>query len=87
MSKKHRRIANANYGVISTSGSGHQVAALSHEAEYRIIKLDLVKVVILNAVYLVLILFLYFENQKTGFLERWFADCAAVVVASSWRRR
>lgn len=70
MSKKHRKLGNYN---VSSSGGGQPTAALSHEAEYRIIKSDLIKVVILNAIYLAVILLLYFENQKTRFLEYWFS--------------
>lgn len=50
-----------------------QYQALSHEAEYAIIRRDLIKVVILNLVYLALILALYFANRKSGFLDHWFA--------------
>lgn len=46
---------------------------LSHEAEYRIIKFDLVKVLILNLVYLGVILGLYFANKQSGLLDKWFA--------------
>lgn len=63
MSKKHKQSA----------GQPAQVQALGHESEYRIIKFDLIKVIILNAVYLAVILFLYFSNQKSHFLDNWFA--------------
>lgn len=64
MSKKNRQA--------HSSGTAYTVG-LSHEAEYKIIKFDLVKVVILNAVYLAVILGLYFANQKSGFVDNWFA--------------
>jgi hypothetical protein len=64
MSKKHKKLA-----FQATA----QTAGTSHEAEYRIIKSDLIKVVILNAVYLVVILALYYGNQRSGFLDNWFA--------------
>ena len=67
MSKKHRK--SENHGAVQTAG----VAGMSHEAEYRIIKFDLIKVIILNAVYLVVILALYFTNLKSGYLDNWFA--------------
>ena len=74
MSKKNRRLGNNNgTGSSVNSPSGHTTAVLSHEVEYRIIKFDLVKVVILNAVYLAVILFLYFGNQKSHFVDHWFA--------------
>ena len=66
MSEKHKHMGNF-------SGFQTGVQALSHEAEYRIIKFDLVKVVILNAVYLAAILGLYFANQKSHVLDNWFA--------------
>jgi hypothetical protein len=67
MSKKHTNSGNQG-GSQST-----QNVALSHEAEYRIIKFDLIKVLILNVAYLAIILGLYFGNQKSQFLEHWFA--------------
>lgn len=45
---------------------------MTHAQEYRIIKFDLVKVVILNVVYLAVILSLYYTNLHSGYLERWF---------------
>jgi len=50
-----------------------QFQALSHEAEYAIIRKDLLKVLILNAVYLVLILGLYFADRRSQFVEHWLA--------------
>jgi hypothetical protein len=64
MSKKHK---NQQYQAVAQSGS------MPHAAEYRIIKMDLIKVIILNAVYLAVILALYFSNQKSHFLDNWFA--------------
>lgn len=48
-------------------------ASLSHVAEYKIIKHDLIKVVILNALYFAGVIALYFSNKQSGFLEKWFA--------------
>jgi len=45
-----------------------------HTEEYKIIKHDLLKVVILNLVYLSLLLALYFTNQKSHYLDKWFAQ-------------
>jgi hypothetical protein len=50
-----------------------QASGISHQAEYRIIKFDLVKVLVLNAVYLAVILSLYYSNQHSHFLDNWFA--------------
>lgn len=63
MSKKNKK------PLIQTTGG----VALSHEAEYRIIKFDLIKVLALNLVYLAIILGLYFANRSSGFLDNWFA--------------
>ncbi|MEK7075321.1 MAG: hypothetical protein AAB948_00795 [Patescibacteria group bacterium] len=43
------------------------------EQEYELIKKDLYKVLILNALYLGAILVLYFTDQKTHYLQNWFA--------------
>jgi hypothetical protein len=50
--------------------SSSQAAVLSHSAEYTVIKHDLVRVVILNACYLIAILVLYYTNQKYQYLDR-----------------
>jgi hypothetical protein len=65
MSKKHKR---SDYQIPQVSAG-----AVSHAAEYRIIKMDLIKVVILNLVYLAVILSLYFGNLHSHFLDNWFA--------------
>lgn len=64
MSKKHKKPIYI---------TGHPGATLSHETEYRVIKMDLVKVVILNAFYLATILTLYYYNKQSHFLDNWFA--------------
>lgn len=60
MSKKHHN--QGNYSV-----------SKDHAAEYSIIKHDLLKVIILNALYLAAVLALYFSNKQSGFLEAWFS--------------
>lgn len=49
------------------------LGGLSHEAEYRIIKFDLVKVLVLNLIYLGVILGLYYVDKQSGLLDKWFA--------------
>ena len=71
MSKKHKK--SNNYSIASSNSSGSAAVAMPHATEYRIIKFDLIKVVLLNAIYLAIILFLYFGNQKSHFLDNWFA--------------
>lgn len=49
------------------------VAVSGHSEEYTIIYHDLMKVGLLNVVYLVLILTLYYTNLRSNFLENWFS--------------
>jgi hypothetical protein len=63
MSKKNKK----SFTQIQESG-----AAQLHVAEYKIIKHDLLKVLILNIVYLAGVLALYYSNAKTHYLERLF---------------
>ena len=51
------------------AGSG----TVSHNEEYFVIKHDLLRVLLLNVLYLGAVLVLYFTNQKTHYLETWFA--------------
>ncbi len=44
-----------------------------HAAEYRHIRHDLIKVVLLNAIYLAAVLALYYANKQSHFLESWAA--------------
>jgi hypothetical protein len=64
MSKKHKR-------VFQESGSRPE-ASLSHTAEYHIIKHDLIKVLVLNIIYLAAILAIYYTDLKSHYLEHWF---------------
>ncbi len=65
MSKKHKKFNQG--GTIAAQGAG------SHDGEYGIIQHDLIKVLILNALYLAGVLALYFTNQKSHYLEAWFS--------------
>lgn len=47
----------------------HNTISQEHEQTKR----DLVKILILNAVYLAGLLALYFTNKQTGYLDAWFA--------------
>ncbi len=68
MSKKHKRqTMQGNYQPVPHQGS------LPHQAEYRIIKVDLIKVLVLNLVYLAVILGLYYGNKQSGVVDKWFA--------------
>jgi hypothetical protein len=65
MSKKHKK-QNISQGMIT--------AAALHGDEYRIIKHDLLRVIVLNVIYLAAVLVLYYTNQKTHYLENWFSQ-------------
>lgn len=63
MSKKHKKFDNDSLS---------QHASANYGTEYRIIKHDLIKVIVLNLLYLAGVLALYFSNLKSHFLEQWF---------------
>lgn len=50
-----------------------QYTALSYEEEYGIIKKDLIRVLLLNSIYLILILAVYFTNRKYDYLVHIFS--------------
>ena len=56
--------------MTQAAGGGHNPSLVS---EHKIIKYDLAKVLILNLVYLAVILFLYFANQRSHAVDNWFA--------------
>lgn len=64
MSKKHKKNLEQNFA--GSTGS-------LHAAEYAIVRHDLLRVVVLNVVYLAVILTLYFTDQKSHYLEHWFS--------------
>ncbi|MEK7618081.1 MAG: hypothetical protein AAB410_02950 [Patescibacteria group bacterium] len=45
--------------------------SLPHAGEYKVIKSDLLRLLVLNTVYLAGILLLYFTNQQSHYLDRW----------------
>lgn len=65
MSHKHKKVHSSHN---TDDGNAH----LSHAAEYTIIRHDLIRVVVLNVIYLAGVLVLYFTDQKTQYLERFF---------------
>lgn len=58
MSKKH---SSETYSSLSAA----------HAAEYKIIAHDLIKVVLLNALYLVAVIALFYAERSSHVLERW----------------
>jgi hypothetical protein len=65
MSKKNRKLQASSYSPSALNSAG-QVE------EYRIIKGDLLKVLVINVLFLAGVLILYFTNVKTHYLETWF---------------
>jgi hypothetical protein len=66
MSKKNRN----KLPVSSVSPTASATPELV--AEYRIIKHDLIRVVVINVVFLVAVLAVYYTNLQSHYLERWF---------------
>lgn len=65
MSKKNKKFRSTNYSPAAMNSTDQVV-------EYKIIKGDLVKVLIINVLFLAAILTLYFTNIKSHYLEIWF---------------
>ena len=53
------------------SDLNNPVAQLSHAAEYKIIRHDLIKVALLNAVYLAAVLGVYYLNRQNNIIDNW----------------
>jgi len=68
MSKKNKK-ATQSYMNVVVGGAGIS----AHAEEYAIIKHDLVRVVLLNILYLAGVLALYYSNSQTHYLENWFS--------------
>ena len=68
MSKKKNRQFNQSGSSYSAPAAGSNDLA----AEYRIIKFDLIRVLIINLIFLAAVLALYYTNLHSGYLERWF---------------
>lgn len=64
MSKKHKRVFESS----ASSESG-----VMHSGEYKVIKHDLIRVLVLNLIYLAAVLVLYYTNLRSHYLEAWFS--------------
>lgn len=53
--------------------SAESLLGFSEQAEFAVIKHDLVRVIVLNAIYLAAVLAVYFTDQKSHYLEAFFA--------------
>lgn len=58
---------------MSKKYSSGSIASLStaHVAEYKIIAHDLVKVMLLNALYLIVVIALFYAERRSHILEQW----------------
>jgi len=66
MSKKHKK-----HNVLTNAS----LAPSDEEAmEYRVIKHDLIKVLVLSLIFLGAILGLFYYNQQSGAVENWFSQ-------------
>jgi|GEM_PF-1304771 len=84
MSKKHKRrqqfnqfnqqSAQAGQPAGSPAAAGYSGGSMSGEltAEYRIIRHDLLRVFIVNVIFLAAVLTLYYTNLHSGYLEKAF---------------
>jgi len=68
MSKKHRN--QFNQTTNSPAAGGAMAGELT--AEYRIIKHDLLRVLVMNLIFLAAVLVVYYTNLHSGYLERFF---------------
>lgn len=64
MSKKNRR--RFNQSVSAPTASNDLVG------EYKIIRHDLVRVLVMNVIFLAAVLVVYYTNLHSGYLDRWF---------------
>lgn len=67
MSKKHKKHHNSGFS------SGQPTNFAEHAQEYKIIQKDLVRLVILNTLFLAAILAVYYTNNTSHYLEKIFA--------------
>jgi hypothetical protein len=84
MSKKNKRkyhqhssSPSATISATPAAAGSHHSAPVSgdsgHREEYRVIRHDLWKVLGLNLFFLAAILVIYYTNQNSQYLERWFS--------------
>ncbi len=70
MSKKNKH----KYQDSGASVSAVQALAVEHIEEYRFVQKDLVRLLIVNAIFLAALLVVYFTNQNQHYLERLFGN-------------
>jgi hypothetical protein len=78
MSKRNRRKFELGQAQNNNFQSPAPQKAMSqseqHAAEYKIIRSDLIRVVIVNALFLAAVLVLYFTNRNSNYLERFYQN-------------
>jgi len=67
MSKKKNRQFNQQASYAEPAAGSGELAA-----EYKIIRSDLIRVIVVNVIFLAAVLTLYYTNLHSGYLERWF---------------
>lgn len=68
MSKKHKK----NSEIHHTNTSNSQKAESMHAQEYKVIRADLSRVLVLNVFYLAILLVIYYTNSQSHYLEKYF---------------
>lgn len=64
--------ASAHAPATHSAGQGTGGAAAQHVVEYRIIRGDMIRLVVLNGLVLAAVLVVYYTNRSSGYLERLF---------------
>lgn len=64
--------AGSSHLSMAHSAQGTGTAAVQHAAEYRIIRGDMIRLVVLNALVLGAVLVVFYTNRTSGYLERLF---------------
>ena len=73
MSKKHRNKFKTESAVAAPSTAPvTNPTYAAHAAEYRTIRNDLIRVIVLNLIFLVGVLAVYYTNRSSGYLQRIF---------------
>ena len=67
MSKKKNRQFNQAQTYSAPAAGSNDLAE-----EYKVIKFDLIRVIVMNAIFLAGVMVLYYTNLHSGYLERWF---------------
>lgn len=64
--------SSVNNSTTYSAGQGSGGAVSQHAAEYRVIRGDMIRLVVLNGLVLAAVLVVYYTNRSSGYLERLF---------------